>query len=100
MLERAGYSVLTATDGRDALALLRAQPGVDCVLTDVLMPEMDGPALARALRLERPGLPVLFMSGYAPTDAQGEIPIDSAILQKPFSPASLIEFLGRSLPRT
>ena len=99
VLERAGYAVVTAADGLEALAQLQAQSGIDVVLTDVLMPEMDGPALARVLRVERPGLPVLFMSGYAPTLSQGDIPVDAAILQKPFSPATLVEFLGRSVPR-
>ncbi|MBK8004510.1 MAG: response regulator [Gemmatimonadetes bacterium] len=92
-LARAGFEVSEAQDGVDALALARQLPGpIDLLVTDVVMPRMGGRELAAALQGERPGLRVLFMSGYA-TDAgprPGPPTPDSAFLQKPFAPAGLL----------
>src|SRR5437773_2673225 len=64
-LEHAGYNVLNAGSGTDALDLCSRHEGpVHLLLSDVIMPAMDGPELARRLRGSRPGLRVLFMSGY------------------------------------
>ncbi|HYD54924.1 MAG TPA: response regulator, partial [Gemmatimonadaceae bacterium] len=70
----------------------------DLVLTDLVMPRMGGAELARRLRHERPGLRVLFMSGYAPEarSAEDELPPGAAVLPKPFSPAALVRFLEES----
>jgi len=69
MLEQLGYRVLAAGSPAEALALA-AQPSVefDLLITDVVMPKMNGPALADAIARTRPGLRVLFMSGYAPNE--------------------------------
>src|SRR4051812_36051783 len=65
VLELAGYAVLPAGCPREAERLFRADPGrVALVLTDVVMPGRSGPELARDLRAIRPGVPVLFMSGF------------------------------------
>src|SRR5579863_10047228 len=78
ILNQAGISTLLARHGQHALDTLDRVPGpVDLVLTDILMPGMDGPTLARRLALDRPALPVLFMTGY-PADtleAQSLLPI-------------------------
>ncbi len=65
LLERQGYSVLEARHGADALRIVEesGRP-IDLVVTDLVMPEMGGKELAERLRAHRPGLKVLFMSGY------------------------------------
>lgn len=83
-LERDGYCVLTAGDGLEALEVVRRFPGtIHLLLTDVLMPRMDGLELARLMRMERPATPVLVMSG---THYPGQ---ELRYLGKPFSPARL-----------
>ncbi|MEO5817357.1 MAG: response regulator [Gemmatimonadaceae bacterium] len=91
-LERAGYHVLAASDGLRALALLDEHPGeIDLLLTDVIMPNMNGRELAERLSALRPGLPVLFVSGYTDNVLadQGIPQSETALLDKPFTPASL-----------
>jgi hypothetical protein len=66
MLERLGYSVLAARSGPAALALLKDHAGpIDLLLTDVVMPHMDGPTLAASVKMVRPRIAVVYMSGYA-----------------------------------
>jgi two-component system cell cycle sensor histidine kinase/response regulator CckA len=94
VLEMHGYVVLEALDSADALRLDETHPGrIDLLITDVVMPRMSGPELARRLRARRPGLRVLCMSGY-PEGTQREVAADAgtwnAWLQKPFSPDGLI----------
>jgi PAS domain S-box-containing protein len=88
-LSRRGYSVLTALNGADALALAETHDGgIDVVVTDVIMPEMGGLELTQRLTALRPGIRVVYMSGYserAVTDDVGPWPL----LQKPFSTGSL-----------
>jgi CheY-like chemotaxis protein len=65
-LEARGYTVLCAADGREALEISATHPGsIDVLLTDVVMPGIDGRALAERLQVERPGTRVIYMSGYA-----------------------------------
>jgi len=65
-LERAGYTVIEAADGRDALEIFEARhDDIDLVVTDVVMPNVSGPALTTAIRARRPDVKVLFVSGYA-----------------------------------
>jgi len=91
-LERAGYRVLAASDGLRALALLDEHPeAIDLLLTDVIMPNMNGRELAERMSALRPGLPVLFVSGYTDNVLadQGIPQSETALLDKPFTPASL-----------
>jgi CheY-like chemotaxis protein len=84
-LARSGYTVLTASDGSAALDLADREPTIDLLVTDVAMPKMRGPDLARALRQRRPGLKVLFISGYV-QDAGDRLGLaESDFLVKPFS---------------
>lgn len=86
-LKRQGYQVLEAADGVEALALMRADPNaVDIVVSDVVMPEMDGPTLFKELRKDNPSIKVIFVSGY-PNEAFRETlgSEDFAFLPKPFS---------------
>jgi len=67
-LSEAGFDVLDAADGHQALAVIAGQDQVDLVLTDLAMPELGGRELAQRLSQTRPGLPVIFMSGYTDDD--------------------------------
>jgi PAS domain S-box-containing protein len=100
VLETSGYTVLAARDGSEALSLSAQHAGpIQLLLTDVVMPGMSGPELARHLVGRRPGMPVLYMSGYAP-EALGEpgaLAADSALLAKPFTAAALIDGVRRAL---
>jgi signal transduction histidine kinase len=92
VLERAGYRVLVATGGTEALALAEHHDGpIHLLLTDVVMPEMNGRELARRLAALRPGVRVLYMSGYADEAVaqHGVLDPGTAFLQKPFTPEGL-----------
>jgi two-component system cell cycle sensor histidine kinase/response regulator CckA len=92
VLELEGYHVLVAGAPHEGLRLATEHPGpIHLLLTDVIMPGMNGRALARALAAVRPDLRVLYMSGYT-DDAivrHGALEAGSAFLPKPFTPASL-----------
>jgi two-component system cell cycle sensor histidine kinase/response regulator CckA len=92
-LEMSAYTVLEAASPREALTLAAGYDRrIDLLLTDVVMPEMSGRELAERLAAERPGLLVLYMSGYT-GDAivhQGRLDQDTAFLQKPFAPDALL----------
>ena len=91
-LGRAGYQVLAAATGDEALALAAAHGGtIDLLLTDVIMPGMNGRELAERLSALRPGLPILFASGYTDNVLvdQGALLPGVELLDKPFTPASL-----------
>ena len=86
-LKRQGYTVLEAADGVEALEIMAANEGkVDIVVSDVVMPEMDGPTLFKELRSRNPSIKVIFVSGY-PNEAFRESlgTDDFAFLPKPFS---------------
>lgn len=87
VLTRKGYTVLEASDGDQALEKAAAWEGtIDLLISDVVMPKLSGLALAKELREARPGVPVLFCSGYAPET----IPEDTPFLPKPFTPEELL----------
>jgi len=95
-LEMNGYKVLEAEDGECALRLSAGHPEtIHLLLTDMLMPGMNGRELADRFRSERPQTPVVFMSGY--TDEvivdQGLLEAGALFIQKPFSPAILIDLI-------
>ena len=89
-LTRQGYTVLTAENGEAALELLQTSGRPDLLISDVVMPTMDGPTMVRHVRKAYPDLPVIFMSGYAEEQLRRSIDIDEvAFLPKPFSVAQL-----------
>ncbi|MGV7121578.1 response regulator [Sphingopyxis sp. 550A] len=97
-LTRAGYSVVTASQGEEGLERFAGMEKIDLIVSDVVMPTMDGPAMVRAMRAKRPVLPVLFMSGYAEEQLRQSIDIaDVAFLPKPFSVAQLTEAVSAAL---
>jgi two-component system cell cycle sensor histidine kinase/response regulator CckA len=91
-LSRQGYTVLTAENGEAALELLAANPRPDLLISDVMMPLMDGPTMVRHARAQYPDLPILFMSGYAEETLRKSINLDNvSFLAKPFSVQELAE---------
>ena len=91
VLQRNGYQVISARNASDALTIVTSGRKVDVVVTDVMMPNMSGPQLARQLHEIRPEIMVLYMSGYTANAIvdQGLIETGSAFLSKPFSSTSL-----------
>jgi len=97
-LVRAGYNVVAAQQGEEGLERFDAMDKIDLVISDVVMPVMDGPAMVRAMRAKKPDLPILFMSGYAEEQLRQSIDIDHvAFLPKPFSVAQLAEAVSATL---
>ncbi len=88
-LSDAGHAVLAAPDGAAALALAQAEGGpIDLLVTDVVMPAMNGRQLHEALAAGRPGLPVVYMSGYPALPGTQEEIVEGgpeAVLAKPFT---------------
>ncbi len=102
MLERFGYRVLEASSGEEALDIVRGHPAdLDLLLTDVIMPRMNGRELHEAALSFRPRLPVLYMSGYPAevTRLQGVLADGQAFLQKPFTAQALYEAVEAVLER-
>ena len=88
VLELQGYTVHTARDGAEALRVAREQEGrIDLLMTDVILPEMSGPAIVERLLAEWPRAKVLYMSGYAAEEAskRGLLEPGTALLKKPFT---------------
>ena len=91
-LARQGYTVLTAENGDAALELLEKVDKPDLLISDVVMPGMDGPTMVHQVRKRYPDLPILFMSGYAEEQLRKSIDLDNvAFLPKPFSVLQLAE---------
>jgi DNA-binding response OmpR family regulator len=89
ILEKSGFQLLMAENGRHALELAAAHDGpIHLLLSDVLMPEMNGPDLAGRLRAARPGTPVVFMSAF--TNGALREHGDYPFVPKPFSPGALV----------
>jgi CheY-like chemotaxis protein len=97
LLERRGFRVIEAADGEEAVAraLEHGEP-IDLLLTDVVMPRLNGPDTARALRRKQPELPVVFMSGYTDVSvaSAGD---ETGFLQKPFTSTALMEHVERAM---
>ena len=93
-LRRNGYTVLAAESGREALELVRNHAdAIHLLITDVVMPDMDGPELVRQLSTIRPDTRTLFMSGYM-DDTLGErgiLSTNANFIQKPFSPRTIAQ---------
>jgi len=94
-LERIGYRVLSASDGEDALRIAESLDGIDLLMSDVVMPGIDGPELAVRLRAKWDGLPVLFVTGYSADrlTRSGAVGPHDRVLEKPYS----LEELARTI---
>jgi two-component system, cell cycle sensor histidine kinase and response regulator CckA len=101
LLQRQGYTVLVASNGTEAMAMLDAHASIDLLLTDVVMPGTSGPELGRKLTARRPALKVLYMSGYTEdTIAQHDVLTqDIAFLHKPFTAEELCRRVSEVLDR-
>jgi CheY-like chemotaxis protein len=100
ILSTSGYTVIVATDGREALAFSDQElADVDLVLTDVMMPNLNGVELARALLERRRDLPLVFMSGFTghETELSDELTRLGPMLAKPFTSHSLLATVRREL---
>ncbi len=100
ILTRNGYQVITAASGPEALDVASNHPGeIHLLVTDVVMPHMLGKEVAKRMRVIKPGIEVLFMSGYArPVLAsQGRLEPGVILVEKPFSEAELMAKAGRVL---
>ncbi|MBL8626712.1 MAG: response regulator [Myxococcales bacterium] len=103
MLERLGYAVLAARSGREAIAIAQEHPWpIDLVVTDVVMPDLNGRELYAEVARLRPGVGVLYVSGYSAEvlAPRGVIPSDVQFLQKPFAFAELAERVRAALAAT
>ena len=89
-LEEAGYGVITAGNGEEALQVLARRPEVALVVTDVVMPVLGGVELARRVAIERPGVGLLFTSGHPDSGGDSDGPVRRVMLYKPFGPEELL----------
>ena len=98
ILRRAKYEVLEAENCDAALRIADSHQGkIDLVITDMFMPGLRGPEVAQKLARTRPGLRVLFMSGYADPDLGTAVPAGANFLNKPFSGADLAKTVEAAL---
>jgi CheY-like chemotaxis protein len=100
ILEKRGFHVMSAPDGPSALALARLEMDrIDLVLTDVVMPGMDGFDLARELTAIHPEAKVLYLTGHAEESPaiRHQLRAAGAFLQKPFTQVALLDQVQRSL---
>jgi signal transduction histidine kinase/ActR/RegA family two-component response regulator len=98
-MKSAGYTVLTAKDGEEALGLVECSgEPIQVLVTDVVMPNMRGPELAKRLKQLRPDLKVVYMSGYLEYNTgSGEFLEEGFFLQKPFSRNTLVRKVAEAL---
>ncbi len=102
MLQQMGYQVLIAEKPSEAIDIVHQRQGgekIDLLLTDVIMPEMNGPELWARLESELPGLKCIYMSGYTENEiaTRGELPEGVHFLQKPFTTGELNEKVREAL---
>ncbi len=101
-LQQVGYRVLQAASGASALDLVSAGESVDLVVTDVIMPLMNGVTMAREMRKLRAGMPVLFITGYTPEHVLERQALDArtALLTKPFKREAFLQHVRQMLDVT
>ena len=103
MLRGLGYTVYEAQDGIEALALLESRPGlqIDLVVSDIVMPNMNGRELVERVGRLRPGMPSLLLSGHTNDELvhRGVFSAHTSFLQKPFRPHQLAQSVRTSLAK-
>jgi PAS domain S-box-containing protein len=102
-LARHGYTVIEASNGKEALALVEQRHGsIQLVLTDIVMPGMDGRELAKQIALKHPKIRILYMSGFADTllGSDGILELGLPFIQKPFTPKVLLQKVREVLDAT
>ena len=99
VLEDAGYDVVEANDGGQALTVLQANPSVALVFSDIQMPGMNGIELANILGATNHGLPVVLTSGHR-ADQYSNFPTGTPLLIKPYNRQGLLDVIARHLPES
>ena len=99
MLNQNGYTCLEASDGAEALNVLRSRDKIELVLTDVVMPRMGGDELANHMIREYPSMPIVFMSGYSDNPLVHAIERTPIFLSKPFTSTALTTSVRQALER-
>jgi CheY-like chemotaxis protein len=98
ILNENGYVVKSVADGAEALRVSEARDRIDILLTDVVMPRMSGIELAAQVREKRPGVAIVYVSGYDESALPGDGLVDGALLvEKPFTESSLLAGLRAGL---
>lgn len=95
-LARAGYEVISFANGREAYDCLQREP-FTLLLTDIVMPQMDGIELARKATELDPDLKIMFITGFAAVTLNNETPKDARVLSKPFHLKDLVREVDRLL---
>jgi two-component system, cell cycle sensor histidine kinase and response regulator CckA len=96
-LQAKDFEVISASSGEEALDLWNEHGAeIDLVITDIVMPGIDGKTLADRLRANRRDLPIIFISGYVPEEIAEET-LDGAFFKKPFSPLDLLNTMEELL---
>jgi two-component system cell cycle sensor histidine kinase/response regulator CckA len=100
-LSRAGLSVLTASNGREALAVLDARTDIEAIVLDMTMPIMGGEEVLARLHLRKPAIGVLLSSGYTEPEVARTLGVRHAcaFIQKPYRSATLVEEVRKLLAR-
>jgi len=98
ILEQGGYTVIEACDGMEAVAIAREHKGpIHLLLTDMVMPGMNGRAAAEKVSRLHPDMAVVYMSGYTGFSAEEAASLDAAIISKPFTRDTLLQKLGEAM---
>jgi CheY-like chemotaxis protein len=99
ILHRAGYTVLPAASAADAQRIAADHPGIDLLLTDVVLPDLHGPAVHDLVRAAHPAVRVVYMSGYTETilAERSTLPAGATVLNKPVSGDLLLSTVARTL---
>lgn len=97
ILKECGYNVLVAHNGKEAIQITKAQQtGIDLLLTDMCMPDMNGTVLATEFKSVFPQGKIIYMTAYAQEDVEKDFP-GISVLEKPFDLNSLCDIVGTSL---
>ena len=99
ILQDAGYLVLEARDGVEAIAMIELRDDVAALFTDVTMPNMNGVALARVVRERWPHIGIVVTSGALPSNVKLELPEGARFLAKPYKPKELLQDTQAVLPQ-
>ena len=98
ILQDAGYLILEARDGVEAIAVIELRDDVAALFTDVTMPNMNGVALARLVRERWPHIGIVITSGALPPNVKLELPDGARFLAKPYKPKQLLQEIQAVLP--
>jgi two-component system, response regulator PdtaR len=99
MLQDAGFHVVEARDGVEAVAILEMREDVAAIFTDVSMPNMNGVALAALVAERWPSVGIVITSGAVPAGLKVELPAGARFIQKPYTAEKLLQEIAAVLPR-